>query len=281
MAARQSKVMAAADAVRSLALGPEIAVAIGGMHMHNNPMALVRELIRQGRRLGRVITSPSASINIDILIGAGLVDEVLTAYVGLEHLGLAPHFRRAVQAGTLRVLEVDEAYVIHGLYAGAGGLPFIPHPIDMSTVDIPKVNPHIYQTVTDPFTGRTVTALRPLVPDVALVHCQEADAQGNCGFRGAPFSDRLMALAAKRVIVQCERVVTPERLQEYPPGTTLPGFLVQAVVEAPGGCHPTGSHGEYLYDEPALQEYLRASREPEAFQAYLDQHVRGGEVQRG
>lgn len=281
MAARQSKVMTAAEAVRRLALGPSTSVAIGGMHMHNNPMALVRELIRRGERLGRVISSPSASINIDILIGAGLVAELLTAYVGLEHLGLAPHFRRAVQAQTLKLLEVDEAYVIHGLYAGAGGLPFIPHPIDMSTTDIPRINPLVYQTVTDPFTGRTVTALRPLVPDVALVHCQEADPQGNCGFLGAPFTDRLMALAARKVVVQVERVVAAGRIQKYPPGTTLPGFLVDAVVEAPFGCHPTASHGEYVHDEPAIQEYLKASKDADSFNGYLDQYIRQSADERG
>ena len=43
------------------------------------------------------MTSLSAYINADLMIGSGLVEEILTAYVGMEHIGLAPNFRKAVE----------------------------------------------------------------------------------------------------------------------------------------------------------------------------------------
>ena len=248
-------------------------VALGGMHMHNNPMALVRELVRQRRAIGELLTSPSAGLGADLLVGAGLVGRIATSYVGFEHLGLAPQFRRAVESGRLAVLEYDEAGIVHGLWAGAGGLPFAALPAGLELADVARVNPDRYRTVVDPFSGRTALAVAPLCPDVALIHAQEADDQGNAVLAGAPFTDRLMALAARRVVVQVERVVPTARLTAAAVGTTIPGFLVAAVVEAPGGCHPTAAHGEYRYDEEELAGYLGTARDDAGLASWLDRHL--------
>ena len=79
-------------------------------------------------------------------------------------------------------------------------------------------------------------------------------------------------MAAKTVIVQVERLADPAEVAEQSPGTVLPGFLVDAVVVARGGCLPTSSHGAYGYDEPALREYLKLARTDEGFQEYLCLH---------
>ena len=244
-------------------------VAVGGMHMTAAPMALVREVVRQGLRIGRLITSPSASIQADLLIGAGLVSEILSPYVGFEHLGLAPCFRREVEEGRLRVLECDEGSLTHALYAGAGGLPFIPCPPGIDLTDIPKVNPDFYRWAQDPFTGEKGLAVPALRPDVMLLACREADETGNVAFDRSPFTDRLMALASKRLVVQVERIVGSEEMATRPPGVTLPGFLVSAVVVAPGGCRPTGAPGEYGIDEEGIRTYLDAARSPEGIGEYL------------
>jgi len=269
--ARKSKVMTAREAVAGLVPEGCRELAVGGMHMHNNPMALVRELIRQGRKVRRLVTSPSACLNADLLIGAGLVEEVLTSYIGFEHLGLAPCFRRAVEGKAVKMLECDEPLLVYGLYAGAGGIPFIPYPRGLDLSDIPKVNPGYYRYTTDPYTGEKVMAAPPIKPEVALIHCQEADAYGNAVFRGSVFTDRQMAFAADRVILQVEKVV--ERVEPTAGTATLPGFLVAAVVEAPYGCHPTSSHGYYGYDEPHLREYLKQARDAEGLAAYLNKYV--------
>jgi glutaconate CoA-transferase subunit A len=79
-------------------------VALGG-HTKHAPMALIRELIRQGRRGLGLITVPTGGFNVDLAVGAGAADRVHFAQVGLEEYGLAPNFRAAVQEGRLRCLE--------------------------------------------------------------------------------------------------------------------------------------------------------------------------------
>ena len=133
-------------------------LAIGGMHMHNNPMALIRELVRQGRGARRLLTSPSGSIGADLLLGSGLFAEVATSYIGLEHLGLGPCYRRAAERGAVRVYELCEAAIVHGLYAGAGGLPFVALPPGLELSDVSSANPDHFRTLTDPFTGQRVLA---------------------------------------------------------------------------------------------------------------------------
>jgi glutaconate CoA-transferase, subunit A len=244
-------------------------LAVGGMHMHNHPMELVRELVRRRRGFRRLLTSPSASLAADLLIGAGLVEEVATAYIGFEHLGLAPAYRRAAESGAVTVLELCEAAIVHGLYAGAGGLPFMALPPGLELSDVSSANPGHFRTVTDPFTSERVLLAAPLRPDVALIHALAADEHGNVFFAGAHFTDRLMAMAAKTVIVQVERMVKTGEIAAQNAESVLPGFLVTAVVLAPRGCLPTASHGAYGYDEQALRAYLQLARTEEGFAEYL------------
>jgi glutaconate CoA-transferase subunit A len=247
-------------------------VAIGGMHMHNNPMALIREVVRKEVPVKQLLTSPSGSMGADVLIGAGLVEEVLTSYIGFEHLGLAPCFRRAVESGRLRVRDLSEGALTHGLYAGASGIPFIPLPRGEELADVWRANTDDFRQGTDPFSSESVLAVRALRPDVALIHAKAADEAGNAMFVGAYFTDRLMAMAAKRVVIQVEKIASANEVASRPAGTTLPGFLVDMVVVVPGGCLPTSSMGTYDYDETALREYLKLAKTPDGFQQYVYDH---------
>ena len=259
----------AAAAIEELVPDGTGVLAVGGMHMHNNPMELIRELVRRRRHVRRLLTSPSASLAADLLIGAGLVDEVATSYIGFEHLGLAPAYRRAAESGTVKVHELCEAAIVHGLYAGAGGLPFVPLPPGLELSDISSANPEHFRTIIDPFTGQRVLAAAALRPDVALIHALAADERHNVYFAGAHFTDRLMAMAAKKVIVQVERIAETGEMASHRAEAMLPGFLVSSVVIAPGGCRPTASHGAYGYDEARLREYIKLARSQEGFDEYL------------
>lgn len=270
-----SKLLSVPEAVERYVHDGVGLLSVGGMHLHNNPMSLVREVVRQRPTIRRLLTSPCGALNADLLVGAGLVQEIATSYVGFEHLGLAPCFRRAAESGTIRILECDEAYITHGLYAGAGGLPFIALPAGLETSDVPKVNQESYAMTTDPFTGGQVLVGAPLLPDVALVHASMADSRGNAVFGGAHFVDRLMVQAAKTVLLQVERVVSTEEIARHPVGTTIPGFLVQGVVEVAGGCHPTASHGAYDFDEEQIKLYLSMAGNVEGVGEYLEQYVTG------
>ena len=268
-----SKVLSLPEAVDRFVPDGVGLVSVGGMHLHNNPMALVREVIRQNRRIKRLLTSPCGALNAELLIAAGLIDEIATSYVGFEHIGLAPSFRRGIEAGSLKILECDEAYITHGLYAGAGGLPFVALPKGIEFTDIPKVNKENYSFTTDPFTGDEVPVGAPLKPDVALLHAYQADAQGNAVVAGAHFVDRYMALASKTVLLQVEQIVSTKEISKHPQGTTIPGFLVHAVIEAPGGCYPTASHGAYEFDHQAIVEYLGLAKDDDGAKGYISKFV--------
>lgn len=268
-----ARFLSAAGAIGEF-VAPGSTVGVGGMHMTAAPMSLVGELVRGEVRIGRLITSPSASIQADVLIGAGLVDEIMSPYVGFEHMGLAPCFRRAVEQQDLRVLECDEGSLTHALYAGAGGIPFIPCPPGIDLTDIPDVNPELYRRVVDPFDGGERWAVPAIRPEVTVLAAAEADEEGTVSLGRFPFTDRLMALAAHEVLVQVERVVPAGTLADRgSPGATLPAFIVSAVVVAPGGCLPTASPGFYDSDETDIGGYLEAARDPATFAEWLAENV--------
>lgn len=248
-------------------------LAVGGMFMHNNPMALVREVIRQKKHIKRLITSPGGCINADLLIGAGLVEEVVTSYIGFEHLGLAPAFRRAAQEGSIRVYELDALSLMLALRAGAAGQPFIAVPPGLELSDLPRANPTFYQTVTDPFTGRATLVVPALRPAVTLVIAQQADPSGNLVFKGSVFTDREMIMAAQTSLVQVEQIVSTGQLTRNPLLVNLPSYYTTATVQASFSCHPTASHRFYHYDEDHLKEYLQLAATAEGFQQYYEKYL--------
>ncbi len=74
--------------------------------MTDAPMALLRQLVRQGTRDLRVIGVIGGAINIDFLVGAGAVGIVDTASVTLgEFARSGPNFARHVMAG--KVMSMD------------------------------------------------------------------------------------------------------------------------------------------------------------------------------
>jgi glutaconate CoA-transferase subunit A len=209
-------------------------LGIGGLHFHNTPMALVREVIRQQRRLGCLVPPIDGSINADQLIGAGLVEEVQVAFLGLELFGLAPRFRAAAEAGRLRVRDCDEAGFAFGLAAAAAGQPFaslpagfLPESDDAPTVL--SVNSHDYAVIEDPFTGVRHPVVRAIAPDVALVHCRFIDGRGNCGFLGGTHLDVELAKASRVCVIQAE-----EEVSELP--SACRGHLPGSGCDRPRGC---------------------------------------------
>jgi glutaconate CoA-transferase subunit A len=277
---RASKRLELAEAIRRFVPDGVASLAIGGMHMHNNPMGLVRELVRQKKHIRRLITSPAACLNADLLIGAGLVDEIVTSYVGFEHLGLAPAYRRLAQAGRLRVLEVDELTLVLALRAGASNQPFAALPPGVELSDLPRANPEFYQAVADPFSGRTILAAPALRPQVALVYASQADRFGNALYKGAAFLDREIIMASRTSVLQVEQIVSNSQLTANPLLVTVPAFYVGAVVAAPFSCHPTASHRFYHYDEEHLKEYLKLAATEAGFEEYLAKYIQGSPTER-
>jgi acyl CoA:acetate/3-ketoacid CoA transferase alpha subunit len=245
-------------------------VAIGGSSLSRKPMALVRALARSDRKNLRLVVNVGGP-EVDLLIGAGKVAEVIYAFVGFEVMGLAPHFRRARQDGSVRFQEWTEFTVMAGLDAAIKRVPFLPTHTGLGT-DLLRVNP-AFRTIQDPFEGQTLLAVPALRPDVALLHVNLADPQGNGVILGDGHMDALCAKAAKKTFLSAEQILIPERLQTYGHDVRVLRTLVTGVVEAPWGAHCTGCAPEYRADLTHVQEYLTAARDGSAWHDYLERYV--------
>ncbi|GAA4359232.1 CoA transferase subunit A [Variovorax defluvii] len=245
-------------------------VAIGGWIFNAQPMALVRALIRKGARDLRLMPAPG-SIAPDLLIGAGCVSSTSCLFISFEQYGLAPHFRRRAENGTLQVSDIDGPGIMAGLRAAICDLPYMPIP-DLGT-DLPKYAPSQYRTLPTEPGERKLLASMAIRPDVCLVHAQQADEHGNVQHVGPPFLDTLLAQASRRVIVSVDRIVSTQTVRRNNHLTKLPSSMVDAVVEAPYGAHPTASPSLYRADEAHLKEYVRACASAEGFAAYTGRYV--------
>jgi glutaconate CoA-transferase subunit A len=268
-----TKQMTVAEAIRQWVPAECPSLVIGGMHLHNMPMALVRELVKQreGRRIGTLIAGPAAGIGADLLIGAGLVGQAWVSYIGLEHFGLAPAFRRAAQEKRLEIHDFDALSLLEAVRAGGAGFPFAVAPPGVGRTDLVTAPGSLYRQVADPFNagGDPAWVVPAIRPSVALIACQEADARGNGWFRGATLADRTLALAADCVILQVERMVPSDPARSDPNDVGVPGLRVAAVVPVGFGCHPTSSHRYYNYDDVHIQTYQQQAATDEGFWAYV------------
>ncbi len=268
---RKSKEISLEEAGRIIAGKKRISLA--GSQTVNTPMALLREAIRAGAKDLTVIPPVSAGMGPDLLIAAGCVDTFLVCYMGFELLGFAPAFRKAAEGKTINIVEADEAYIMLGTRAAAGGMPFIPLERVYEGTDLPKLNPNLKQ-VKDPFTGETVYAIPPLRADICLLHAQECDEYGNAQILGGNKQEPDKAQAADFVIVSTEKIVSVDRTRENPQRVTLPGYMVDAVVHVPFGAHPTVSPQCYQNDADHMKRYVDLVSKGKA-EEYLNEFVRG------
>jgi glutaconate CoA-transferase subunit A len=256
------------EAIAAVADGARI--ALGGNTLHRGPCAAVHEIVRQRKR-GLEIVKTAGAYDVDLLAGTGCATSASVGFVGFETVfGMAPGYRRAVERGDLEVKEHACYSVIAGLRAAIQGIPFMPI-AGMQGSDVPGARG--FKSVVDPYAGRSVVAIPALIPDVAIVHVQEADREGNARIIGTRFEDVLMAQAARHVIVTAERIVDGAQFEQTPELVAIPGFMVHAVVEAPRGAWPCSCAGFYDYDVEYLAEYVAASKDETAFKRFVETHV--------
>jgi len=238
-------------------------VAVGGMTNYRRPVRLSLEIVNQKKRHLSLLT-PSAGLESDIMIGACCADVIRTCYAGLEIFGLAPMFRRKVEAGELRMVEETETTLAAGLRATVGTLAFLPARC-MSGTDLFRVRPDI-RKVTCPYTGEQLPALPAIKPDVALIHALAADQQGNAILGGNHAYDLELAQAAKTTIISTEAVVPHEEIVKR--GADIIGFDVEVVVPAKHGAYPTSCYPDYFLDGKVFVEYIKACQE-DRFDSFL------------
>jgi len=210
----------------------------------------------------------------DQLIGAGAVARVIAAWVGNVAGGSGYAFRRAFEHGIPRSLAMEDHSnfsVGLALKAAAMGVPYLPTFTGFGG-DIVRDHPRIRQ-LADPFGGPDVLAVGALRPDVAIIHVQRADRQGNAHLWGNLGLTVEAAYAARRTIVTCEEIVPEEVIRSDPNRTVIPGFLVTAVVEEPGGALPSSVQGYWRRDFQPFLDYHRTSRTVDGLTAWLRQWV--------
>jgi glutaconate CoA-transferase subunit A len=256
------------EAIRAIPDGSRL--ALGGNTLHRAPSAAVHELVRQRKRNLEVVKTAGA-YDIDLLAGTGCVSSVSAGFVGFENLfGMAPSYRRAVERGDLKVNEHACYSVIAGLRATIQGVPFMPI-AGMTGSDLLAARD--FRTIADPYTGAEVVAIPALIPDVAIIHVQEADSAGNARILGTHFEDVLMAKAAKRVIITAERIVDGREFEDTPDQVAIAAFLVDSVIEAPQGAWPCSCAGYYDLDLAYLTDYIAASSDESKFQRFVEQRI--------
>jgi glutaconate CoA-transferase subunit A len=210
------------------------------------------------------------------MIGAGCARKVVFGWAGNPGVGPLYAFRRAVEKGIPHPLEVEEyshAGLTARIHAGAVRLPFLPLRTYMGC-DLPKVNTAI-RSVTCPYTEEVLATVPALNPDVAIIHTQRTDANGNAQVWGLLGVQKETAFAAQKVIVVAEELVEESSIRSDPNRTLIPGIIVDAVVIEPFGCHPSYVQGYYDRDNPFYIEWADISKKKGAFNDYLNEWVYG------
>jgi len=237
--------------------------------------AAAHEIIRQARR-DLVLCRMTPDLVYDQMIAAGCARKMVFSYLGNPGVGSLHCVRRAVEKGVPGPLELEEYshFGMVGRYlAGAYRLPFFPLR-SYNGSDLPAVNPRI-RSVDSPYSDETIAVVPPLKPDVAILHAQRADTEGNTQLWGLLGVQKEVAFAARSVIVVVEEIVGNDVIRSDPNRTIIPGLLVDAVVHEPYGTHPSYVQGYYDRDNTFYLAWDEISRNEQATRAWLEEWVYG------
>ena len=265
------KVATMRDAVAELVRDGDT-VAIEGF-THLICFAAGHEIIRQGRR-DLTLCRMTPDVIYDQMIGAGVASKLVFSWLGNPGVGSLHAIRRRIEKDDPAPLEIEE-YSHFGMVcryvAGASNLPFFPIRSYYET-DIPNANDRI-RPMRSPYGDDEVFVVPPLKPDVAIIHAQRADENGDAQIWGLLGCQKEAAFAAERVIVVVEELVEESVIRADPNRTVIPGLIVDAVVEEPYACHPSYSQGYYDRDNRFYLDWDPISRDPGTLDAWLKEWV--------
>ena len=265
-----SKVVSLKEAIQTFVHDGDLVYAAGFTHLI--PFAAGHEIIRQKRK-DLILARATPDLIYDQMIAAGCSRKVVFSYSGNPGVGSLKWLRDGMQNGTLEWEEYSHFSMISRLQAGASGLPFMPMKLT-GAMDLERVNPQ-YKRITDPYTGEEVMAVPPLLPDVAIVHVQRCDAEGNAQIWGIIGEQKEAAFASKHVILTAEEIVDEEVIRSDPNRTLIPGMIVNAVCHVPYCAHPSYTQGYYDRDNDFYLAWEELSKDEQTVQAYLDEWVFG------
>ena len=265
-----TKLISLTEAVSTYVKDGDTVYAAGFTHLI--PFAAGHEIIRLKKR-DLVLARATPDLIYDQMVAAGCARKVIFSYMGNPGVGSLRIVRAALEKGQLEWEEYSHFGMITRLQAGAAGLPFLPMN-QTGAESLEKVNPLI-KRIPDPFGGKDVIVVPALNPDVAIVHVQRADAQGNAHLWGIIGEQKEAAFAARKVILTAEEIVDESVIRSDPNRTMIPGIIVDAVCHVPYACHPSYAQGYYDRDNEFYMQWDKVSESPEATQAYLDEWVYG------
>ena len=265
-----SKLISLQEAISRYVKDGDLIYAAGFTHLI--PFAAGHEIIRQGLK-DLTLARATPDLIYDMMVAAGCARKVVFSYMGNPGVGSLRFVRSEIEKGRLEWEEYSHFGMISCLQAGATGLPFMPMNLT-AAIDLEKANPS-YRYVTDPYSGNQVVVVPPLNPDVAIVHVQRADIEGNAHIWGIIGEQKEAAFAAQRVILTCEEIVDESVIRSDPNRTLIPGFIVDAVCQVPYCCHPSYTQGYYDRDNIFYLQWDEISKSGEAVKVWLDEWVYG------
>jgi len=253
-------------------------IGIGGWGSRRKPMALVRGLLRSDLRDLTLVSY--AGPDAGLLLQAGKVKRLVFAFGTLDSIPLEPLFQRARQEATADFTEWDEGMLQTGLRAAAQRVPFLPMRAGLGSSVLD--NDPSLRLVTSPYDdGEELVAVPALHLDVAFVHLNRADPQGNAQYLGPdPYFDDLFCLAADRAYVTTEQIVDTAGLTVDAALQTLlvNRMMVDGVIETPNGAHFTDCQPTYGRDERFQKAYAGAAKDPAAWAVFEERFLSGSEA---
>jgi glutaconate CoA-transferase subunit A len=265
-----TKLVPLSDAIAAYVNDGDIVYAAGFTHLI--PFAAGHEIIRQGKK-DLTLARATPDLIYDQMVAAGCARKVIFSYMGNPGVGSLRIVRSAIEQGKLEWEEYSHFGMITRLQAGAAGLPFLPMN-QTGAVDLEAANSNI-KRIPDPFGGKDVIVVPALHPDVAVVHVQRADANGNAHLWGIIGEQKEAAFAAKKVILTAEEIVDESVIRSDPNRTMIPGIVVSAVCHVPFACHPSYAQGYYDRDNEFYLAWDKVSESAEATKKYLEEWVYG------
>lgn len=269
----REKVMSLEDAASLVHNGDH--VALGGCTLSRTPIAMVWALIRAGRK-DLTVSRSIVSTEGDLLYAAGASRHIVTSWFSQGIVwGISKVMRHYTESGAAKFEEWSHMSMGLRYRAGAMGIPFMPTR-SMLGSGVRDVVGESAKDMTCPYTGERILLLPALNPDVALIHVQRADEYGNAQLDGLQFMDLDIAMAARRVILTTERIISNDQIRRTPDLTKIPFFTVEAVVEVPFGSAPHECYGLYEPFFGHLDSYAKATKDDPVAGAtqYLDRYYR-------
>ncbi|HEU5283129.1 MAG TPA: CoA-transferase [Burkholderiales bacterium] len=251
-------------------------VAIGGCTMSRTPIAMIWSLIRARRRNLKVSRS-IVSTEGDLLYASGASDYIMTSWFSQGIVwGVSKVMRHYTEKKLARFEEWSHMSMGLRYRAGAMGVPFMATRAMIGS-DVGRLVEDQVKPMACPFTGEPLMLLPALNPDVALIHVQRADRYGNAQIDGLQFMDIDIAMAANRVILTAERLISNDQIRRAPDRTKIAFFTVDAVVEVPYGSAPHECYGLYEPFFSHMDHYAGLTNKDtvSGVKQYLDEYYYG------